>query len=144
MHAEFVYDNGCWSVIDTDSTNGTRINGNQIMPNKPYKLNDNDEIAFSPVDIYVYKEIREEKNIEYCHNCGRKIIKENDAFPLICEYCNEKQDIVDKETTTLICDDCYTCNNATDNFCRHCGKPLKESVTKKFDYYIYVYTKTEE
>lgn len=143
LHAKFVYDNGCWSIIDTDSTNGTRVNGNQIIPNKPYKLNNDDEIAFSPVDIYIFVDTKEDNDIVYCHNCGRKIINHNNGLPLICGYCNEKQDIVDKETTTLICEDCYECNLVTDNFCRHCGKPLKESVTKKSDYYICVYTKTE-
>lgn len=141
LHAKFVNQDGCWGVIDTNSTNGTKINGKQIEPNRFCKLNDKDEISFSSVDIYIYVENKDEETF-YCYNCGRKIIKKNDKLPLICNYCNEKQEIVDKETTTLICRNCYNCNYVTDSFCRKCGKPLKETVINKLDYYICIYSKT--
>ena len=80
--------NGSDDIVDIYiSTNGTKINGKQIEPNKFCKLNDKDEISFSPVDIYIYVEKKDEE-IFYCYNCGRKIIKNNDKLPLICSYCN--------------------------------------------------------
>lgn len=142
LHAKFVHQDGNWGIIDTNSTNGTKINGEQIEPNKFYKLKDQDEIAFSTVDIYIFIDNKEKEETFYCYKCGRKIIKQNEKLPLICGYCNEKQELVDKETTTLICKNCYNCNYVTDNFCRKCGKPLKEAVIKSLDYYICIYIPT--
>lgn len=38
--------NGCWEIIDLDSTNGTFVNGNQIKPQQSVMINMGDEIAF--------------------------------------------------------------------------------------------------
>jgi pSer/pThr/pTyr-binding forkhead associated (FHA) protein len=46
QHAAFVYRDEELSVEDLNSTNGTRINGFQIMPGRIYRLRNGDELEF--------------------------------------------------------------------------------------------------
>jgi len=43
-HAAISYEGDGFVVIDLDSTNGTRLNGQKLLPNKPEPLKDGDEI----------------------------------------------------------------------------------------------------
>jgi hypothetical protein len=45
---------GTCSVVDVGSKNGTLLNGDEIAPNQPYKLEDGDEISFGPETTVVY------------------------------------------------------------------------------------------
>ncbi|GAC1362421.1 MAG: hypothetical protein NVSMB42_22050 [Herpetosiphon sp.] len=45
-HATLHFENGNWSVIDLDSTNYTRINGNRVAPNVSTPLHNGDKIQF--------------------------------------------------------------------------------------------------
>ncbi|MBA3945486.1 MAG: zinc-ribbon domain-containing protein [Herpetosiphonaceae bacterium] len=45
-HATMHYQGGQWSVIDLDSTNYTRVNGNRLTPNTPTSLHDGDKLQF--------------------------------------------------------------------------------------------------
>jgi hypothetical protein len=52
-HAAFAYDNGMVHIEDLGSTNGTRINGFQLVPNQPYRLRDGDELEFGSARVTV-------------------------------------------------------------------------------------------
>lgn len=46
QHAAFIYKEGALSLEDLNSTNGTRINGFQIVPGQLYRLRNGDELEF--------------------------------------------------------------------------------------------------
>lgn len=46
-HAEFLLNNDVLSVVDLDSANGTRVNGERIEPHRPRILRAGDELAFA-------------------------------------------------------------------------------------------------
>lgn len=48
-HAVIRYHDGALSIEDLRSTNGTRINGSQLTPEREYRLRDGDEIEFARV-----------------------------------------------------------------------------------------------
>jgi len=52
-HAQFNYDSEYLSLEDLNSTNGTRINGFQISPSRPYRLRNGDEIEIGSLRITV-------------------------------------------------------------------------------------------
>lgn len=45
-HAVFTHDGNALFVEDLNSTNGTRINGFNIEPGRPYRLHNGDELEF--------------------------------------------------------------------------------------------------
>ena len=45
-HAVITYEDDTLYIEDLDSTNGTRINGFQLMPGRSYRLRDGDELEF--------------------------------------------------------------------------------------------------
>ncbi|CAN5485755.1 hypothetical protein BH23ACI1_BH23ACI1_30780 [soil metagenome] len=49
-HAEFVFEDGHWWVVDCASTNGTRLNG---LPVSRARLQDRDRLSFRDVDLEV-------------------------------------------------------------------------------------------
>jgi pSer/pThr/pTyr-binding forkhead associated (FHA) protein len=53
VHAAFSYDDGAIFIEDLNSTNGTRINGFQLVPNHPYRLRDGDELEFGRARVIV-------------------------------------------------------------------------------------------
>jgi pSer/pThr/pTyr-binding forkhead associated (FHA) protein len=53
IHAQFTYDGEYLSLEDAGSTNGTRINGFQISPARPYRLRNGDEIEIGRVRLAV-------------------------------------------------------------------------------------------
>lgn len=54
IHASFFYEKNNWFIRDNNSTNGTRINGVQIEPNKKYQLLADDVIEFAEKYKYVF------------------------------------------------------------------------------------------
>jgi hypothetical protein len=53
IHAAFFYQDNLLHVEDLESTNGTRINGMTLLPNKPYRLRDGDELEFGSARLIV-------------------------------------------------------------------------------------------
>lgn len=45
-HAVITFEDDTLFIEDLDSTNGTRINGFQLLPNRTYRLRDGDELEF--------------------------------------------------------------------------------------------------
>jgi pSer/pThr/pTyr-binding forkhead associated (FHA) protein len=52
-HAAIFYEGEGFVVIDLDSTNGTRLNGQKLPPNKPERLKDGDEIIMGKT-VFVF------------------------------------------------------------------------------------------
>lgn len=52
-HAAFLYQAGLVYIEDAKSTNGTRINGFQLTPERPYRLRDGDELEFGRARLVV-------------------------------------------------------------------------------------------
>jgi pSer/pThr/pTyr-binding forkhead associated (FHA) protein len=52
-HAEVLFQDDRFHVLDLDSTNGTRLNGQKLPPNKPEALNDGDEIIMGKT-VFVF------------------------------------------------------------------------------------------
>jgi class 3 adenylate cyclase len=52
-HAELYADAGGWSIQDTGSTNGTRLNGEMLTPGRKYPLQSGDRIRIAQVDLLV-------------------------------------------------------------------------------------------
>jgi pSer/pThr/pTyr-binding forkhead associated (FHA) protein len=50
-HAIITHENGALYVEDLGSTNGTRINGFELIPHKKYRLRDGDELEFGRLRI---------------------------------------------------------------------------------------------
>jgi predicted component of type VI protein secretion system len=50
-HAVFAYRNNAIFVEDLGSTNGTRLNGLELVANQPYRLRDGDELEFGRVRV---------------------------------------------------------------------------------------------
>ena len=46
-HLNIFYKNDSWYIKDLNSTNGTYLNYNKIIPNQEYKINNNDSIKLS-------------------------------------------------------------------------------------------------
>ena len=46
LHGYFTIEDGVWQLTDYDSTNGTRLNGELIEPNKATPLADMDRLQF--------------------------------------------------------------------------------------------------
>jgi len=53
LHAAFSYQDGAVYIEDLASTNGTRINGFQLAPNRAYRLRDGDELEFGRARLVV-------------------------------------------------------------------------------------------
>ena len=49
LHATITYEDETLYIEDLNSTNGTRINGFQLTPNRRYRLRDGDELEFGRV-----------------------------------------------------------------------------------------------
>jgi pSer/pThr/pTyr-binding forkhead associated (FHA) protein len=49
LHATIIYEEETLYIEDLNSTNGTRINGFQLTPNRRYRLRDGDELEFGRV-----------------------------------------------------------------------------------------------
>lgn len=45
-----------WTVTDLNSTNGSKINGEVLIPMKPYKLNDTDLLIIADLEFYIVME----------------------------------------------------------------------------------------
>jgi hypothetical protein len=54
-HACISRENGDYYLIDLGSTNSTMINGTRLIPNKPYKLNNNDIVGFIATNPIKYR-----------------------------------------------------------------------------------------
>lgn len=52
-HAAFSFRNGTVFVEDLGSTNGTRLNGLELISNDPYRLRDGDELEFGSIRVTV-------------------------------------------------------------------------------------------
>jgi hypothetical protein len=48
-HAVITYEDGALFIEDLSSTNGTRINGFQLTPERTYRLRDGDELEFGRI-----------------------------------------------------------------------------------------------
>jgi pSer/pThr/pTyr-binding forkhead associated (FHA) protein len=46
-HANIIYKNGSYFIVDLNSTNGTFVNGQQLSANQEVRLNVNDRIKFA-------------------------------------------------------------------------------------------------
>ncbi|MGE0711452.1 MAG: FHA domain-containing protein [Planctomycetota bacterium] len=51
VHARFIDEDGEWKLQDEGSSNGTRINGVRLEPNRPYGLRPGDEIVLGDVVV---------------------------------------------------------------------------------------------
>jgi pSer/pThr/pTyr-binding forkhead associated (FHA) protein len=52
-HATITFHEGALYIEDLGSTNGTRINGFQLTPNRKYRLRDGDEVEFARLRVGV-------------------------------------------------------------------------------------------
>jgi pSer/pThr/pTyr-binding forkhead associated (FHA) protein len=52
-HAAIMLIDGSLYIEDLDSTNGTRINGFQLTPNRKYRLRDGDEVEFARIQTNI-------------------------------------------------------------------------------------------
>lgn len=52
-HSTITYQDGALYIEDLGSTNGTRINGFQLTPNRKYRLRDGDEVEFARLRVGV-------------------------------------------------------------------------------------------
>lgn len=53
-HLSFTFKNQTgWTITDLNSTNGTKLNGEELMPMKPYKLNSNDLLIIANLEFYI-------------------------------------------------------------------------------------------
>lgn len=50
-HATIAYQDDAIYIQDLDSTNGTRINGFQLLPGQAYRLRDGDEVEFGRMRV---------------------------------------------------------------------------------------------
>ncbi|MCR5585469.1 MAG: FHA domain-containing protein [Lachnospiraceae bacterium] len=57
LHAEIRQIGGKTSLFDLNSTNGTRLNGRELIPGEEYPLSNNDKISIADVDL-IYKDGR--------------------------------------------------------------------------------------
>jgi hypothetical protein len=55
LHAEIRRIGGKTSLFDLNSTNGTRLNGRELIPGEEYPLSNNDRISLADVDL-IYKD----------------------------------------------------------------------------------------
>ncbi len=53
-HAMILYMDGEYKLVDLDSTNGTWLNEQQLIPNKPYTLRSTDQIRLGRLQLFVY------------------------------------------------------------------------------------------
>lgn len=51
QHALITYQDGALYIEDLESTNGTRINGFQLIPGRSYRLRDGDELEFGRLRV---------------------------------------------------------------------------------------------
>ena len=49
IHCQIITQNNDYYIYDLDSTNGTYLNDEELVPNKGYKLNDNDKLEIADV-----------------------------------------------------------------------------------------------
>ena len=54
-HATLRFNNGAWSIVDLNSTNGTFVDTNRIAPNTPTPLRDGARLRFGGVDATFVK-----------------------------------------------------------------------------------------
>lgn len=54
-HASLAYDpsSKCWSITDLDSTNGTFVNGDRLLPDKPCRLSKKDCVKIANLEFIV-------------------------------------------------------------------------------------------
>lgn len=55
VHASFRFNGGTLTVIDENSTNGTKLNGNSLVAKKEYELKNNDIVTFANMEFRVVK-----------------------------------------------------------------------------------------
>ena len=53
QHAEITYEDGALYLRDLNSTNGTRINGFELAPERAYRLRDGDELEFGRIQVVI-------------------------------------------------------------------------------------------
>lgn len=54
MHAALQFQDGEVVIVDLGSSNGTRVNGVELLPNRPQPLHDGDELELGALQIRVY------------------------------------------------------------------------------------------
>lgn len=54
LHAAIQRQNGEVAIIDLGSSNGTRVNGVDLLPNRPQPLNDGDEVELGALQLRIY------------------------------------------------------------------------------------------
>jgi len=54
MHAALQLQDGEVMIVDLGSSNGTRVNGVELLPNRPQPLHDGDELELGALQIRVY------------------------------------------------------------------------------------------
>ncbi len=54
MHAAIQVQDGEIVIVDLGSSNGTRVNGVELLPNRPQPLHDGDEVELGALQIRVY------------------------------------------------------------------------------------------
>lgn len=54
MHAALQVQDGEVMIVDLGSSNGTRVNGVELLPNRPQPLHDGDELELGALQIRVY------------------------------------------------------------------------------------------
>jgi adenylate cyclase len=59
FHARFDYDGRQWHIVDTGSTNRTRVNGQQIEPQTAHALADGDRIQLGTFEVRFVREVGE-------------------------------------------------------------------------------------
>ncbi len=64
-HAVIILDNNKFFLCDTDSKNGTYINGNKLEPNKKYLLKNNDILEFSKIKYRFERYEKKEGKFSY-------------------------------------------------------------------------------
>jgi hypothetical protein len=54
MHAAFRKGEGMLNLVDLGSVNGTFLNGQRLIPNRPHMLRDGDEVKFGKLVCHIY------------------------------------------------------------------------------------------
>lgn len=63
-HAEFRYSNNRWFVKDNNSTGGTTVNGEKLIPEKYYLLYKDDVLEFAGEEKYIFGKSEEQNKID--------------------------------------------------------------------------------
>ena len=141
-HMHIVFSDGKWFAEDLNSTNGTWINGDRVMPMRPILLNPGDRICIALSDVFYFKEKPAEdkyiEDVEYEKKVGEieaiiKSVKEQGGNLLKSKYAGRMIDLL-CETSLYVK---ATFDEQMDNFQVMLIKPANEEIVPVFTRWQY-------